>query len=172
MQLADGIATQVKEFQYDWRGQIREDEDRGRRYVWDLFGRLTKVENAVGTAIVSYRYDAFNRQVEKTVDPSVAVYDEITTRYLYDGWRVIEERAVVGHTTHTEEVRARYGHCPAGPGIAASPVSAAATRRPLRLFPTSHRPDAQIPVRAVGGIHPAAVQIHEIDVARAACEHR
>ncbi|MCP3981147.1 MAG: RHS repeat-associated core domain-containing protein [bacterium] len=97
-------------FSYDWLGQMREDVDANRSYVWDLFGRLTEVRNAAtGSLISRYRYDAFNRRIQKhTPSPGVAV--DATTNFVYDGWRAIEERGVVlDGGVWREIVRARYG---------------------------------------------------------------
>ena len=62
--------------------------------------------------MVSYRYDASNRRVEKTwVWSGAPSGTDGITRYIYDGWRVIEERAVIGtNPAQSEEVRARYGY--------------------------------------------------------------
>ncbi len=120
-------------FAHDWLGQLREDESKNKKYTWDLFGRLTEVTAEIpGTCNAGghcdydpeiecpngpsdcvhdsmqsrYRYDAFNRRVE-TYIPSPGTATDSTTRYVYDGWRVIEEHAVNGSA---ETVRARYGH--------------------------------------------------------------
>jgi len=50
--------------------------------------RLIQVDNvASGSAIVSYLYDGVNRRVKKD-KPGLA--DDVV--YLYDGWRLVEER--------------------------------------------------------------------------------
>ncbi|KPL00371.1 MAG: hypothetical protein AMK75_05510 [Planctomycetes bacterium SM23_65] len=50
--------------------------------------RLIQVDNvASGSAIVSYLYDGVNRRVKK--DKSGLADDVV---YLYDGWRLVEER--------------------------------------------------------------------------------
>jgi len=97
-------------FGFDWLGQMRENASGNQRYVWDVFGRLTKIENAsTGSLIARYRFDAFNRRVEKYALSAPGVPDA-TTRYYYDGWRAIEERAVDGTSPSlVEVVRARYG---------------------------------------------------------------
>jgi len=105
----DGDPGQSKALTFDWLGQLRSDERRQQRYVWDAFGRLTKVLDWAGNPIVTYRFDALNRRVEKVVSPSRALYDEGVVRYIYDGLRMIEERAVLGTSTQTEQVRARFG---------------------------------------------------------------
>jgi RHS repeat-associated protein len=62
--------------------------------------------------IARYRYDALNRRVEKHItDPGSPVGQDATTRFIYDGWRTIEERAVEGVAgSAVEVVRARYGY--------------------------------------------------------------
>ncbi len=99
-----------KSFDYDWLGQMREDSEGNRTYSWDLFGRLTEVHNATtGSLIARYRYDAFNRRVEKYA-PSSGMSIDATTQYFYDGWRAIEERGVVIEGGEWRDVvRARYG---------------------------------------------------------------
>jgi len=102
---------QPKAFTFDWLGQLIRDDSKNRKYQWDAFGRLTRVITpgqtpAQDTVIATYRYDAFNRRVEKTTSAA----SDLTTRYFYDGWRAIEERAVlVNSSVKSEVVRARYG---------------------------------------------------------------
>jgi RHS repeat-associated protein len=56
-----------------------------------------------------YRYDAFNRRVQKKVETGDISGDQVS-RFVYDGWRAIEERGLVGaFPNQTEAVRARYG---------------------------------------------------------------
>jgi hypothetical protein len=72
-------------------------------------GTLTKVcspEGETCSAIASYRYDALNRRVEKVVEAPHQTWDRVT-RFYYDGWRAIEERAVQGAPgSEVEYVRA------------------------------------------------------------------
>jgi RHS repeat-associated protein len=124
----------VKSFTFDWLGQMRQSQARNQKYVWDMFGRLTQVRKSNGTYVCSgdgttqctsdigclaaggycgdlvarYRYDAFNRRVEKFAPGASGTPDPIT-RFVYDGWRAIEERAVVTAGSPQEIVRARYG---------------------------------------------------------------
>ncbi len=106
----EGDPENAKPFDYDWLGQLREDAEGNRSYSWDLFGRLTEVRNATtGSLVARYRYDAFNRRVEKYA-PSSGLSIDATTQYSYDGWRAIEERGVVFDGSEWQEVvRARYG---------------------------------------------------------------
>src|SRR4029077_2128103 len=103
------INSSVANMYYTWLGGIWKDGDRDRKYEWDAFGRLTKVYQGTnpGALVATYRYDALNRRVEKTVAGAYAAGDEIT-RFSYDGWRAIEERGITGPATNqTEVVRAR-----------------------------------------------------------------
>jgi RHS repeat-associated protein len=96
---------------YTWLGEIWKDRDRDRKYEWDAFGRMTKVYQGAETSalIATYRYDAFNRRVEKTVEAAYVTGDRVT-RFVYDGWRAVEERGVTGTSPNQREVvRARYG---------------------------------------------------------------
>ncbi len=100
----------AEELSYDWLGQMRDNEISGQKYVWDAFGRVTEVRDSANSLIARYRYDALNRRVEKELaNPPLA--DDIITRYFYDGWRAIEERAMQLDTNSNdyEAVRARYG---------------------------------------------------------------
>jgi len=140
-------------FGFDWLGQMRDNASRNQRYVWDVFGRLTKIENAAtGSLIARYRFDAFNRRVEKHA-PSAPGTPDATTRYHYDGWRAIEERAVEEWTVEgspivVEVVRARYGF-----GLALDEVLwmdrdvARNSEEPWQPDPISGTPDGTIEAR-------------------------
>jgi len=73
--------------------------------TYDFRNRLVKVETDGQTPkkVAEYFYDGLNRRIRKiTYD---ANEDEVCdTRYLYDGWRCIEERDV----NDSSELRARY----------------------------------------------------------------
>jgi len=73
--------------------------------TYDFRNRLVKVETDGQTPkkVAEYFYDGLNRRIRKiTYD---ANEDEVSdTRYLYDGWRCIEERDV----NDSSELRARY----------------------------------------------------------------
>jgi RHS repeat-associated protein len=101
-----------KPFAHDFLGQLRTNGRRNQEYGWDSFGRLTKVcspEGETCSAIASYRYDALNRRVEKVVEAPHPTWDRVT-RFYYDGWRAVEERAVQGEPgSEVEYMRARYG---------------------------------------------------------------
>jgi RHS repeat-associated protein len=103
---------ELKPFSHDFLGQLRRSGRRNHEYTWDLFGRLTTVCSMQGetcSCIATYRYDALNRRVEKVVELGYPASDRIT-RFYYDGWRAIEERAVEGFAPgQAEIVRARYG---------------------------------------------------------------
>ncbi|MCK5179938.1 MAG: RHS repeat protein [Candidatus Omnitrophica bacterium] len=58
-------------------------------YVYDRENRLTDFNNGGGGNVASYKYDALNRRVAKTVDG-------VTTLFVYDGDSVIEEYDSLG----------------------------------------------------------------------------
>ena len=74
-------------------------------YSWDAQNRLVAIQGPHGAA--SFKYDAFDRRVEKTING-------VTTQYLYDGEQAIAELqgSAIGTTYLTglqiDEVLARY----------------------------------------------------------------
>jgi RHS repeat-associated protein len=74
---------------HDDNGNVTDD---GRnRYEYDALNRLRRITRRSDNAVVAvYRYDAFNRRVERVVTNSGALNERV--QYLYDGWREIEER--------------------------------------------------------------------------------
>jgi len=70
-----------------------------QRHAWN---RLVEVKDGANV-VAHYRYDGLGRRIRKiTYD---ANEDEVSdTRYLYDGWRCIEER----DENDSDELRARY----------------------------------------------------------------
>jgi RHS repeat-associated protein len=100
----------TKSFGFDWLGQMRQNDDRGQKMIWDAFGRLTQVyrPGTPDTLIATYRYDALNRRVQKHLPNGPAPMD-VYTRFVYDGWKIIEERTA-GVDPQYEKVRARYGY--------------------------------------------------------------
>lgn len=74
----------ASEYQSDLNGNRMED---GRfNYTWDALNRLREVREAdTGELVATYAYDALGRRTVKVVDGE-------TTRYVYDGMNVIEER--------------------------------------------------------------------------------
>ena len=71
---------------YDEAGNLTVDED-GRQYAYDEHNRLIQVKAADETVLANYAYDALGRRISFE-DPVAGV----TTRYYYDGQRVVEER--------------------------------------------------------------------------------
>ena len=65
---------------YDLNGNLIQKGDT--TYVWDARNRLVQIVNPSMTA--SFKYDALNRRIEKTVNGR-------TTQYLYDGLDIIQE---------------------------------------------------------------------------------
>ncbi|MBI4470495.1 MAG: RHS repeat protein [Acidobacteria bacterium] len=80
--------------EYDMVGGMRQAHDENgnllddgqRRFVYDVFNRLIRVENKMnGTVIAVYSYDAHNRRVMKQTNAG-------TMLFFYDEWRDIEEQ--------------------------------------------------------------------------------
>jgi RHS repeat-associated protein len=74
---------------HDDNGNLTDD---GRnRYEYDALNRLHRVTRKSDNAVVAlYRYDAFNRRIERTVTNSNTLNERVL--YLYDGWQEVEER--------------------------------------------------------------------------------
>lgn len=79
---------------YDRRGRVTaRPTDAGlQRHRYDELNRLTEVERGDG-AVVSYRYDAFGRLIERLVDPVTGTGEHTTLMWSGDrlvGWRTPE----------------------------------------------------------------------------------
>lgn len=61
-------------------------DDDTYKYYYDCENRLTDVNNANDSPVVSYKYDFAGRRVRKTIHDS-----QTTIHYVYDGDRVIAE---------------------------------------------------------------------------------
>gem|GEM_PF-4308019 len=73
---------------FDSNGNIIFDGVRAFKY--DAFNRIIEVK--ISTIILAeYQYDAFNRRVVKKVDADLNGSFELITKFLYDGFRCIEE---------------------------------------------------------------------------------
>jgi len=73
---------------HDNAGNMTGDHD-GYTYHYDYENRLTRVKKSSDTVDVAvYTYDALSRWIEKI---EYASPSNITTRYYYDGWRVLTE---------------------------------------------------------------------------------
>ena len=73
---------------FDNNGNLTSDGVRAFKY--DAFNRIIEVK--IGTIILAeYQYDAFNRRVMKKVDADLNSSFETTVKFLYDGFRCIEE---------------------------------------------------------------------------------
>ena len=66
---------------YDAAGNMTEDAD-GYDYTYDYENRLVEIDD--GGDVADYTYDALGRRIQK-------IADSVTTRYYYDGWRVLTE---------------------------------------------------------------------------------
>jgi len=73
---------------FDNNGNLTSDGVRTFKY--DAFNRIIEVK--IGAIILAeYQYDAFNRRVMKKVDADLNSSFETTVKFLYDGFRCIEE---------------------------------------------------------------------------------
>ena len=87
---------------HDANGNLTND---GRfQYDWDGYNRLWRVRTLGGATVATYVYDTENRRVRKTLTGGA------TTDYLYDGWRVIEERPVVSGVQGAAQRQLVYGN--------------------------------------------------------------
>lgn len=74
---------------YDENGNLTDDGTY--EYEWDALNRLKTVTRKSDSALIAeYSYDALNRRAQKMVSNSGDLNG--TTRYIYAGWQVIEER--------------------------------------------------------------------------------
>lgn len=85
---------------YDRNGNLTQSAPAGggpaATVAYDYRNRM--VRHTRGGIQTDYAYDALSRRIEKVVD---ATGTPQTTRYLYDGWRVIEEQDAGGATLAT-----------------------------------------------------------------------
>ena len=70
---------------HDDAGNMTTDHNN-YNYTYDYENRLVEIEN--GSDVAKYTYDALGRRIEKI---EYASPSNITTRYYYDGWRVLTE---------------------------------------------------------------------------------
>lgn len=89
----DGVS---EDFVYDDNGNLVEDATH--TYAWDARNRLRRVvRKSDGALIAAYSYDALGRRMRKVVQNSGDL--DGSTRFLYDGWRVLAERDGSGALT-------------------------------------------------------------------------
>jgi len=79
--------TQVGAASLGYNGNGALSSYNGWNYLYDQAGNLIQASNA--ETAVSYTYDAIGRRLTRT-------HDGETTRYVYSGWQVIEERDGTG----------------------------------------------------------------------------
>jgi RHS repeat-associated protein len=75
---------------HDAAGNLSADPN-GYTYEYDNDNRLTKIKDSGAATVAEFTYDALGRRIE-AID-SVA---STTTRYYYDGWRVLSETNAAG----------------------------------------------------------------------------
>jgi RHS repeat-associated protein len=87
--------------EYDDNGNLAGlDPGRGfsRQATYDYANRMVAFDDPVTGVVVTYEYDALGRRISRTItDPLTAE----TTRYYYDGWRVLEEQDAASATQAT-----------------------------------------------------------------------
>ncbi len=96
-QMNQYTTTPMDSREYDLNGnltKINSGQPDERRYTYDFRNRLVTFEDDGSGNVAAYAYDAFGRRVRRIVNG-------ITTRYLYDGWREIEEQNAAAATLAT-----------------------------------------------------------------------
>ena len=99
-------------YEYDNNGNMTKktgtDTGEVARFAWDHRNRLVGVvikpgENAAPTSTISYKYDAFNRRIEKNVNGTITryVYDRGNIHLEYDGNNTFQAKYV--HTDNVDE---------------------------------------------------------------------
>jgi RHS repeat-associated protein len=88
---------------YDAAGNLIDDQTY--IYEWDYENRLMSVTKKSDITVAWFKYDAFGRRIERVTSDGTTT---TTTRYVYDGTNVIEER------DENNTVQARYIY---GPGM-------------------------------------------------------
>ena len=99
-------------YEYDNNGNMTKktgtDTGEVAQFAWDYRNRLVGVvikpgENANPTSTISYRYDAFNRRIEKNVNGTITryVYDRGNIHLEYDGNNTFQAKYV--HTDNVDE---------------------------------------------------------------------
>lgn len=106
------VAPATEPFTYDASGNLIHDGQHHYAYTWR--NQVLDVRTASGAVVVAYTYDAFGRRIARTEGASGAV-----TRYVYDGWNVIEE-----HTAEDALAAAYvYGDLGTFAGIPGTPLA-------------------------------------------------
>jgi RHS repeat-associated protein len=75
---------------HDAAGNLSADPN-GYTYEYDNDNRLTKIKDSGAATVAEFTYDALGRRIE-AIDSVAAT----TTRYYYDGWRVLSETNAAG----------------------------------------------------------------------------
>ena len=87
---------------YDDKGNLT-DNGAGRKFEYDAWNRMTRVLDGTGTELVRYEFDALGRRYQRIEGGTT------TTRYVYDGPRLLEEYVDPGTGTFTLATRYIYG---------------------------------------------------------------
>ena len=89
--------TPVGNFTYDLNGNRLSESASGltvRGYTYDYANRMVSATGAGGTPLAAYVYDALGRRRQKVV--VIGGTTTVTTKFVYDGDCVVEERNVQG----------------------------------------------------------------------------
>jgi len=98
------VGGQSKNPSHDNTGNLTDDGEN-YKYVYDLRNRLVQVKRRGDDSLkAAYSYDGYNRRIRKIVYEGDGETEDSDTRYLYSGWRCIEER----DENDSQELRARY----------------------------------------------------------------
>ena len=90
------VAKTPEVFTYDADGNMTSD---GRfTYTWNDENRMDSASNA--EVVVTYAYDHRGRMVSKTLCASAPLRLIKSTTYIWDGWNIIRETRVSGHSSH------------------------------------------------------------------------
>ena len=98
------IGGQTKNPTWDNTGCLTDDGEN-YKYVYDFRNRLVQAKRRGDNSLLAeYSYDGLNRRIRKVVFDTDGETELSDTRYLYDGWRCVEER----DENDSHELRARY----------------------------------------------------------------
>ena len=98
------IGGQTKNPTWDNTGDLTDDGEN-YKYVYDFRNRLVQAKRRGDDSLLAeYSYDGLNRRIRKVVYDTDGETEISDTRYLYDGWRCIEER----DENDSHGLRARY----------------------------------------------------------------
>ena len=80
------------------------DDGENFTYKYDFRNRLVEVTRKGGNKLAAYSYDGLNRRIRKVVFDTDGTTETSDARFLYDGWRCVEER----NENDSHKLLARY----------------------------------------------------------------